>query len=372
MNCFVPIKIDTVNNRELCVKVSIECFTPDMIKVKAVNILSFEYSVFPNAFEFVTSENDNNVGIKNKTDVSTVLLNNIELDEQTLLSSTLSHDIVTLKESKSKNNILLKNKCLADIIGFDSSQSSENLLLKNVLYATNIITNRQERKEHIDITQPSPNGAEIILNPNKTGEKFDLFQSVPTGHGVMINPILFEEGLDLSLPVPTGHGVVLNPILFTEDFDLSLPVPPGTAATVNKITGSQSVKLAQPIPTGDDVLFVNGTSANSASVKNSGKASIGDCVGGESGGVVSAKNSAIPEIISSVPASQMSELKAVSDTQPQQIGLVNMLSILGMKMLWKAEAAAVIPWEYPAQNGDVLSVTQVYSATQNDAVLEVT
>ena len=49
-----------------------------------------------------------------------------------------------------------------------------------------------------------------------------------------------------------------------------------------------------------------------------------------------------------------------------------MLSILGMKMLWKAEAAAVIPWEYPVQNVDVLSVTQVYSAIQNDAALEVT
>ena len=349
MNCFVPIKIDTVNNRELCVKISIECFTPDVSKVKVFNVLSFEYSVFPNAFEFVTSENNSNVGIKNKTDVSAVLLNNIELDEQTLLASTLSHDIVTLNESKSKNNILLKNKCLADITDFGSSQTAENLLLKNVLYATNIIANRQERKEHIEIVQPSPNGTEIILNPNKTGEEFSLSQSVPDGHGVVLNPILFAEGLALALPVP-----------------------PGIAAVVNKIAGLESVKLAQPTPTGDDVLFANCSAANSASVKNSGKASIGDCVDGKSGGAVSAKNSAILEILSSVPASQMSALKVVSDTQPQQIGLVDMLSILGMKMLWKAEAAAVIPWEYPVQNGDVLSVTQVYSATQNNAVLEVT
>ena len=228
-------------------------------------------------------------------------------------------------------------------------EASDTFAVKSTIIGTGVIVNKQEPKEHIEITQPSPNGTEITLNPNKTGEKFDLFQSVPDGHGVVLNPILFEEGLALSLPVP-----------------------PGTAATVNKITGSQIVKLAQPIPTGDDVLFVNGSSASSASVKNSGNASIGDCVGGESGGAVSAKNSAIPEIISSVPASQISTIKAVSDTQPQQIGLVNMLSILGMKMLWKAEAAAIIPWEYPVQNGDVLSVTQVYSATQNNAVLEVT
>ena len=228
-------------------------------------------------------------------------------------------------------------------------EASDTFAVKSTISGTGIIVNKQERKEHIEITQPSPNGTEITLNPNKTGEKFDLFQSVPD-----------------------GHDVVLNPILFTEGLALALPVPPGTAAIVNKITGSESVKLAQPTPTGDDVLLVNGTSANSASVKNSGKANIGDCVGGESGGVVSAKNSAIPEIISSVPASQMSTIKAVSDPQPQLVGLVDMLSILGMKMLWKAEAAAVIPWEYPAQNGDVLSVTQVYRATQNNAVLEVT
>ena len=272
-----------------------------------------------------------------------------EAGNQVAFANTASGITLLFVPAATSESVTFDNSAVA-ISGISADgEASDTFTVKSTISGTGVIVNKQEPKEHIEITQPSPNGTEIILNPNKTGEKFDLFQSVPD-----------------------GHGVVLNPILFTEGLDLSLPVPPGTAAIVNKITGSESVKLVQPIPTGDDVLCVNGTSANSASVKNSGKASIGDCVGGESGGVVSAQNSAIPGIIFSVPASQMSALKAVSDMQPQQIGLVDMLSILGMKMLWKAEAAAVIPWEYPVQNGDVLSITQVYSATQNGETLEVT
>ncbi len=287
------------------------------------------------------------------------------------LHSELTGQSVKPVESESKSGIAFSNSAMVDKVSpkngeckrvadirTDASPESASCVessarqlavIESEANGVGVTVNKQEPKEHIEITKPSPNGTEIILNPNKTGEKFDLFQSVPTGHDVVLNPILFAEGLALALPVP-----------------------PGTAAIVNKITGSESVKLVQPIPTGDDVLLMNGSAAHSASVKNSGKASIGDCVGGKSDGAVSAKNSAIPETLSSVSASQMSALKAVSDMQPQQIGLVDMLSILGMKMLWKAEAAAVIPWEYPVQNGDVLSVTQVYSAIQNDAVLEVT
>ena len=297
----------------------------------------------------IPGEAGNQVAFANTASGITLLFVPATADAATKVSSHAAPEITALCDTDAFEGVTFGNSAGA-IPGIAADgEASDTFAVKSTISGTGVIVNKQEPKEHIEITQPSPNGTEIALNPNKTGEKFDLFQSVPDGHGVVLNPILFEEGLTLALPVP-----------------------PGTAATVNKITGSESVKLAQPTPTGDNVLFVNGSAAHSASVKNSGKASIGDCVGGESGGVVSAKNSAIPEIISSVPASQMSTIKAVSDPQPQQIGLVGMLSILGMKMLWKAEAAAFIPWEYPVQNGDVLSVTQVYSTTQNNAVLEVT
>lgn len=297
----------------------------------------------------IPGEAGNQVAFANTASGITLLFVPATADAATKVSSYAKPEITALCDTDAFGGVTFDNSAGA-IPGIAADgEASDAFTVKSTISGIGVIVNKQEPKEHIEITQPSPNGTEIILNPNKTGEKFDLFQSVPTGHGVVLNPILFEEGLDLSLPVP-----------------------PGTAATVNKITGSEAVKLVQPPPTGDDVLFVNGSSAHFASVKNSGKASICDCVGGKSDGAVFAKNSAIPEILSSVPSSQMSALKAISDMQPQQIGLVDMLSILGMKMLWKAEAAAVISWEYPVQNGDVLSVTQVYSATQNNAVLEVT
>ncbi len=297
----------------------------------------------------IPGEAGNRVAVANTASGVTLLFVPAAVSAATKISSYANPEITALCDTDASGGVTFDNSAGA-IPGIAADgEASDAFAVKSAISGTGVIVNKQEPKEHIGITQPSPNGTEITLNPNNTGEKFDLIQSVPDGHGVVLNPILFAEGLDLSFPVP-----------------------PGTAATVNKITGSESVKLVQPTPTGDDVLFANSSSANSASVKNSGKASIGDCVGGKSDGAVSAQNSAIPEILSSVPASQISTLKAVSDTQPQQIGLVDMLSILGMKMLWKAEAAAVIPWEYPVQNGDVLSVTQVYSATQNDAVLEVT
>ena len=297
----------------------------------------------------IPGETGNQVAFANTASGVTLLFIPAVADAATKISSYAKPEITALCDTDASGGVTVDNSAGA-ISGIAADvEASDAFTVKSTISGVGVIVNKQERKEHIEIAQPSPNGTEIALNPNKTGEKFDLFQSVPDGHGVVLNPIPFSEGLDLSLPVP-----------------------PGTAATVNKITGSESVKLVQPTPTGDDVLFANGSAAHSASVKNSGKASIGDCVGGKSGGAVSAKNSAIPEIISSVPASQMSTIKAVSDPQPQLVGLVDMLSILGMKMLWKAEAAAVIPWEYPVQNGDVLSVTQVYSATQNNVVLEVT
>ena len=297
----------------------------------------------------IPGEAGNQVAFANTASGVTLLFIPATVDAATKISNYAKPEITALCGTDASGGVTFDNSAGA-IPGIAADgEASDAFVVKSTISGTGIIANKQEPKEHIEIAQPNPNGTEITLNPNKTGEKFDLFQ-----------------------PVPDGHDVALNPILFAEGLDLSFPVPPGTAAIVNKITGSKSVKLAQPIPTGDDVLFVNSSSANSASVKNSGKASIGDCVGGKSDGVVSAKNSAIPEILSSVPASQRSALKAISDTQPQQIGLVDMLSILGMKMLWEAEAAAVIPWEYPVQNGDVLSVTQVYSAIQNGATLEVT
>lgn len=297
----------------------------------------------------IPGEAGNQVAFANTASGVTLLFVPAVADAAAKISSYAKPEMTALCDAAAFGGVTVDNSAGA-IPGIAADgEASDAFAVKSTISGIGVIVNKQEPKEHIGITQPSPNGTEIILNPNKTGEKFDLFQ-----------------------PVPDGHDVALNPILFAEGLDLSFPVPPGTAAIVNKITGSKSVKLAQPIPTGDDVLFVNSSSANSASVKNSGKASIGDCVGGKSDGVVSAKNSAIPEILSSVPASQRSALKAISDTQPQQIGLVDMLSILGMKMLWEAEAAAVIPWEYPVQNGDVLSVTQVYSAIQNGATLEVT
>lgn len=297
----------------------------------------------------IPGEAGNQVAVANTASGVTFLLVPAAAGAATKISSYAKPEITAFCDTDAFGGVTFDNSAGA-IPGIAADgEANDVFAVKSAISGTGIIVNKQERKEHIEIIQPNPNGTEIILNPNNTGEKFDLFQSVPDGHDVMLNPILFAEGLSLSLPVP-----------------------PGTAAVVNKITGSESVKLAQPIPTGDDVMVVNGTSANSASVKNSGKASIGDCAGGKSGGAVSAKNSAIPEILSSAPASQMSALKAVSDTQPQQIGLVDMLGVLGMKMLWKAEAAAVIPWEYPVQNGDVLSITQVYSAIQNGETLEVT
>ena len=297
----------------------------------------------------IPGEAGNQVAFANTASGITLLFVPAAADAATKISSYVKPDITALCNTDAFGGVTFDNSAGA-IPGIAADgEASDAFVVKSTIIGIGVIVNKQEPKEYIEIAQPNPNGTEIILNPNKIGEKFDLFQSVPDGHGVVLNPILFAEGLSLSLPVP-----------------------PGIAAVVNKITGSESVKLVQPIPTGDDVLFVNGSAAHFASVKNSGKASIGDCVGGKSGGAVSAKNSAIPEILSSVPASQMSALNTVSDMQPQQIGLVDMLSILGMKMLWKAEAAAVIPWEYPVQNGDVLSVTQVYSATQNNAVLEVT
>lgn len=297
----------------------------------------------------IPGEAGNQVAFANTASGVTLLFIPATVDAATKISSYVKPDITALCNTDAFGGVTFDNSAGA-IPGIAADgEASDAFVVKSTIIGIGVIVNKQEPKEYIEIAQPNPNGTEIILNPNKTGEKFDLFQSVPDGHGVVLNPILFAEGLSLSLPVP-----------------------PGIAAVVNKITGSENVKLAQTIPTGGDVTVVNGTSANSASVKNSGKASIGDCVGGKSDGAVSAQNSAIPEILSSVPASQISTLKAVSDTQPQQIGLVDMLSILGMKMLWKAEAAAVIPWEYPVQNGDVLSITQVYSATQNGETLEVT
>lgn len=297
----------------------------------------------------IPGEAGNQVAFVNTSSGTVFLLVPAAASAVTKISSHADPEITALCDTDVLGGVTFDNSAGA-IPGIAADgEASETFTVKSVLVGTGVTVNKQERKEHIEITQPSPNGTEITLNLNKTGEEFALSQSVPDGHGVVLNPILFAEGLSLALPVP-----------------------PGTAATVNKITGSEIIKLVQSIPTGDDVLFVDSSSVNSASVKNSGKASIGDCVGGKSDGAVSAKNSAIPEIISSVPTSQMSALKAVSDPQPQLVGLVDMLSILGMKMVWKAEAAAVIPWEYPVQNGDVLSVTQVYSAIQNDAVLEVT
>ena len=297
----------------------------------------------------IPGEAGNQVAFANTASGVTLLFIPATVDAATKISSYVKPDITALCNTDAFGGVTFDNSAGA-IPGIAADgEASDAFVVKSTIIGIGVIVNKQEPKEYIEIAQPNPNGTEIILNPNKTGEKFDLFQSVPDGHGVVLNPILFAEGLSLSLPVP-----------------------PGIAAVVNKITGSENVKLAQTIPTGGDVTVVNGTSANSASVKNSGKASIGDCVGGKSDGAVSAQNSAIPEILSSVPASRISTLKAVSDTQPQQIGLVDMLSILGMKMLWKAEAAAVIPWEYPVQNGDVLSITQVYSATQNGETLEVT
>lgn len=297
----------------------------------------------------IPGEAGNQVAFVNTSSGAVFLLVPAEASAVTKISSHAKPGITTLCDTDAFGGVTFDNSAGA-IPGIAADgEASETFTVKSVLAGTGIIVNKQERKEHIEITQPNPNGTEIILNPNKTGEEFALSQSVPDGHGVMLNPILFAEGLALSLPVP-----------------------PGTAATVNKITGSEAVKLVQTTPTGDDVLFVNGISAHSAFVKNDGNASIGDCVGGKSDGAVSAKNSAIPEIISSVPTSQMSTIKAVSDPQPQLVGLVDMLSILGMKMVWEAEAAAVIPWEYPVQNGDVLSITQVYSAIQNGETLEVT
>lgn len=266
-----------------------------------------------------------------------------------VFSNSAMVDKVSSKNGECKSAADIRTDVSPESASCVESSARQLAVIESEANGVGITFNKQERKEHIEIAQPSPNGTKINLNPNKTGEEFALSQSVPDGHGVVLNPILFAEGLSLSLPVP-----------------------PGTAATVKKITGSEAVKLVQPTPTGDDVLLMNGSSVHSASVKSSGKASIGDCVNGKSDGAVSAKNSAIPEFLSSVPASQMSTIKAVSDPQPQLVGLVDMLSILGMKMVWKAEAAAVIPWEYPVQNGDVLSITQAYSAIQNDAVLEVT
>ena len=297
----------------------------------------------------IPGETGNQVAFANTASGVTLMFVPAAASAATKMSSYAKPEITALCDTDVFEGITFDNSAGA-IFGIAADgEASDIFAVKNAISGTGITVNKQERKEHIEITQPSPPGTEIILNPNKTGEKFDLFQSVPDGHEISLNPILFADGLSLSLPVPLG-----------------------TAATVNKITGLGSVKLVQPIPTGDDVLFVNGSSAHFASVKNIGKASIGDCVGGKSDGAVSAKNSAIPEILSSVPASQMAALKAVSNPQPHQIGLVDMLSILGMKILWNAEAAAIIPWEYPVQNGDVLSVTQVYNAIQNDAVLEVT
>lgn len=297
----------------------------------------------------IPGEAGNQVAFANTASGVTLLFVPVAASAVTKISSHAAPEITALCDTDAFGGVMFDNSAGA-IPGIAADgEASETFTVKSVLIGTGVAVNKQERKEHIEITQPSPNGTGIILNPNKTGEEFALFQ-----------------------PAPDGHGVALNPILFAEGLTLALPVPPGTAATVNKITGSEDIKLVQPIPTGDGVLFANGTSAYSASLKNSGKASNGDCIDGKSDSAVSARNSAIPETLSSVPSSQMSTIKAVSDPQPQLVGLVDMLSILGMKMVWKAEAAAVIPWEYPVQNGDILSVTQVYSAIQNDAVLEVT
>ena len=140
----------------------------------------------------IPGEAGNQVAFANTASGITLLFVPATTYAATKMSSYAKPEITALFDTSSSESVTFGNSAGAIPGVAADGEASDAFAVKSTISGTGVIVNKQERKEHIEITQPSPNGTEIILNPNNTGEKFDLYQSVPDGHGVVLNPILFE------------------------------------------------------------------------------------------------------------------------------------------------------------------------------------
>ena len=203
----------------------------------------------------------------------------------------------------------------------------EQMLLRHEVAGGDIIVNRLAPQEHLIIEQPPP-----------------------SGDGVIVNPIMFEQDIDLVCSIPEGDGVALNPIAKTLKIYLLMIQPSGEAADAVPVQSTSGLVVNQPAPNGSEIIFVNSDAENALRASNDGEGGAGNCANGENTNNIVTGNTAAPEIIV----------------------MADMLSALGMKVTGTAEGAAYVPWEYPVNNGGVLTITQVYSATNSQGILEVT
>lgn len=193
-------------------------------------------------------------------------------------------------------------------------------------------------------------GGEIVVNRLAPQEHLIIEQPPPSGDGVIVNPIMFEQDIDLVCSIPEGDGVALNPIAKTLKIYLLMIQPSGEAANAVPVQSTSGLAVNQPAPNGSEINFADTGAENVLGASNDSDGSAGNCANGENTSGVVAGTTAEPEVIV----------------------MADMLSALGMKVTGTAEGAAYVPWEYPVNNGGVLTITQVYSATNSQGILEVT
>lgn len=193
-------------------------------------------------------------------------------------------------------------------------------------------------------------GESVIVNLLSQTERIKLSQPAPGGNGITVNPIVGGQDMTLVHSALEGNGVPLNPIAKSLKIYLLMIQPSGDAADAVPVQSTSGLVVNQPAPNGSEISFVNSDAENVLGASNDGDGSAGNCLGGENTNNMVARSTATPEII------------VMADT----------LSALGMKVAGAAEGAAYIPWEYPVNNGGVLTITQVYSPEYSGGTLEVT
>lgn len=246
---------------------------------------------------------------------------------QAVLKSTSDVNAIGTANGSAKQGVKLAS--LADPIvaaGIDSFMQ-ENAMLENAAVGDGIIVNLLSQTERLNLCQLEPDGDGITVNPNTGGQYMELVQSAPDGNGLELNQISPKQKIGLLLPVPSGDAANAVPALSTS-----------------------GLAVSQPASNGTEISVVNSDAGNTVSASNDGEGNAGNCADGENTNNIVTENTAAPEIIV----------------------MADMLSALGMKVTGTAEGAAYVPWEYPVNKGGILTITQVYSAVNNQGVLEVT
>lgn len=299
----------------------------------------------------ITGEAHAQLAFENTADGVAVVLLPGNAAEALAMTANVTAEAHGMADGSAEELLTLLTAAESTAAGTSNGTALENLLLQYTALGKDIIVNKRQIEEQLNIATPMPLAAALGLVPAGT----------------------LGDGLTMETTIPPAVALVLLPIETGDELTLTTPVPPAVAATLVDDEASLALQLVQTASTGDAVLFADGQVNGGEVIAATAEGAVADGAEGAAASEIAVGSAIQPETLTMADGQSAGQLAVETQTQPEVLTLAETLVSAGLTLEHKAVGTAYLPWEYPVLSNGALSITQAWNVVyaKNQHILEV-